>query len=62
MNEEIEKLAVQTLLEIQQREDIRRDLGERMKFVPPDLQVGERVLTGKKTREKFSKGENQENV
>ena len=26
------------------REDIRRDLAEGMKFVPPDLRVGERVL------------------
>ena len=29
LNEEIEKLAVQTHLEIQQREDIRQDLAER---------------------------------
>ena len=41
LNEEIQKLAMQTHLEIQQREDIRRDLAERMKFVPPDLRVGE---------------------
>ena len=37
LNEEIQKLAVQTHLEIQQRDDIRQDLAERMKFVPPDL-------------------------
>ena len=48
LNEEIEKLVMQTHLEIQQREDIRRYLAERMKFVPPGLRVGERVfLTGK---------------
>ena len=41
LNEEIQKLAMQTHLEVQQREDIRRDLAERMKFVPPDLRVGE---------------------
>ena len=61
MNEEIEKPAVQTHLEIQQREDIRPDLAERVKFVPPDLRVGERAFTGKKTRVTFSKGENLEN-
>ena len=41
LNEEIQKLAMKTHLEVQQREDIRRDLAERMKFVPPDLRVGE---------------------
>ena len=44
LNEEIQKLATKTRLDVQQREDIRRDLAERMKFVPPDLRVGERVL------------------
>ena len=44
LNEEIQKLAVKTHLEVQQREDIRRDLAERMQFVPPDLRVGERVF------------------
>ena len=36
-NEQIQKLAMRTNLEIQQREDIRRDLAVRMKFVPPEL-------------------------
>ena len=31
-------------LEIQQRGNFRRDLAERMRFVPPDLRVGEKVL------------------
>ena len=44
LNEEIQKLAMKTHLEVQQREDIRRDLAERMKFVPPDLRVGEQVF------------------
>ena len=44
LNEEIQKLAMQTHLELQQREDIRRDLAERMKFVPLDLRAGEHVL------------------
>ena len=46
LNEEIQKslLATKTHFEIQQREDIRRDLAERMKFVPPDLRVGESVF------------------
>ena len=43
-NEEIQKLAMQTHLEVQQRQDIRRDLAERMKFVPHDLRAGEHVV------------------
>ena len=35
----IQKLAMRTHLEVQQREDIRRDLAERMKFVPPVLRT-----------------------
>ena len=34
LNEEILKLAMRTHFEVQRREDIRRDLAERMKFVP----------------------------
>ena len=41
LNEEIQKMARRTDLEVQQREDIRRDRAERMKFVPPDLRAGE---------------------
>ena len=44
LNEENQKLAMKTHLEVQQREDLLRDLAERMKFVPPDLRVGERVF------------------
>ena len=40
VNEEIQKLAMQTYLGVQQREDIRRYLAERVKFVPPDLSSG----------------------
>ena len=36
LNQEIQNLAVKTHLEVQQREDIRRDLAEGMKSVPPD--------------------------
>ena len=43
LNEEIPKLAMRTHLELQRREDIRRDLAERVKFVPPDLRAGENV-------------------
>ena len=49
------KLCMKTHLEVQQREDIRRDLAEGMKFVPPDLRVGKQVFIGKKIRAKFSK-------
>ena len=44
LNEEFQKLAMKRHLEVQQREDIRRDLAERMKFVPPDLREGEQVF------------------
>ena len=30
--------------EVKQREDICRDLAERMKFAPPDLRMGEHVF------------------
>ena len=44
VNEEIQKLALKTHLEAQQREDIPRDLAERMKFAPLDLRVRESVF------------------
>ena len=44
LKEEIQKLAMRSHLEVQQREDIRRDLDERMKFVPPDLRARENVF------------------
>ena len=44
LKEEIQKWAMRTHLEVQQREDIRRELAERMKFAPPDRRVGEQVL------------------
>ena len=57
LDEEIQKLATKTHLEVQQREDIiRGNLGERMKFVPPDLE--NLCFTGKKIRAKFSKDAN----
>ena len=37
LNEEIQKLAMKTHFEVQQREDVRRDLAKRMQFAPPDL-------------------------
>ena len=39
---------MKTHLEVQQREDIRRDLAERMKFALPDLRIREVYFTGKK--------------
>ena len=35
---------MKTHLEVQQREDIRRDLAERMKFVSPDLRARKQVF------------------
>ena len=43
-------------LEIQQREDIRRDLAERMKFVPPDLRAREHVLYWQEDPGKIQQG------
>ena len=42
-NEELQKLTMKTHLEIQQREDIRRDLAETMWFATPDLVPGEKA-------------------
>ena len=42
-NEELQKISMKTHLEIQQREDIRRDLAANMKFIPADLVPGEKV-------------------
>ena len=57
LNEEIQKflLATKTHFEIQQREDIRRDLAERMKFVPPDLDVGECVLLARRSEQDLAR-------
>ena len=56
LNEEIQKLAMQTHLEVQQREDIRRDLAERIKFVPPDLRVGQSVFQWQAHPSKIQQG------
>ena len=56
LNEEIHKLAIQTHLEVQQREDIRRDLAERMKFVTPDLRAGEHVFHWQEDPSKIQQG------
>ena len=55
---EIQKLAMKTHLEVQQREDIRRDLAEKMKFVPPDLRVGEQVFYWQDDPNKIQQGRN----
>ena len=56
LNEEIQKLAMQTHLEVQQREDVRRDLAEGMKFVPPDLRVVESVFYWQEDPSKVQQG------
>ena len=43
-------------LEVQQREDICRDLAERMKFVPPDLRAGENVFYWQEDPSKIQQG------
>ena len=58
LNEDIQKLAMKTHLEVQQREDIRRDIAERMKFVPPDLRVGEKcVLLARRSEQNSARSE-----
>ena len=56
LKEEIQKLAMKTHLEVQQREDIRRDPAERMKFGPPDLRTGEHVFYWQKDPSKIQQG------
>ena len=56
LNEEIQTLAMRTHLEVQQREDIRRDLAERMKFAPPDLRPGEKVFYWQEDPSKIQQG------
>ena len=56
LNEEVQELAMRTHLEAQQREDIRRDLAEGMKFLPPDLRVGEQMLNGQEDPSKIQQG------
>ena len=56
LNEELQKMAMQTHLEVQQREDIRRDLAERMKFVPPDLRAREHVFYWQEDPSKIQQG------
>ena len=50
------KLNMKTHLEVQQREDIRRNLAEGMKFVPPDLRVGEQVFDWQEVPRKNQQG------
>ena len=56
LNEEIQKLAVQTHLEVQQREDIRRYLAEGMKFVSLDFRVGDQVIYWQEDPSKIQQG------
>ena len=56
LDEEIQKFAMKTHLEVQQREDTRRDLAERMKFVPPYLRVGESVSDWQEDPSKIQQG------
>ena len=55
LNEEIQKLTMR-LLEVQQREDIRRDLAERMQCVPSDLRAGENVFYWQEDPSKIQQG------
>ena len=56
LNEEIQKLAMRTHLEVQQREHVRRDLAARMMFVPPDLRARENVFYWQEDPSKIQQG------
>ena len=56
LNDEIQILAMRTHLEVQQREDIRRDLAERMRFVPPDLRARKNVFYLQEDPSKIQQG------
>ena len=56
LNEEIQKLAIKKYLEVQQLEDFRRDIADKMKFVPPDLRVGEQVFYWQEDPSKTQQG------
>ena len=47
---------MKTHLEVQQREDIGRDLAAQMKFVPPDLRAGENVFHWQEDPSKIQHG------
>ena len=57
LSEEFQKLTMKTHLEVQQREDIRRDLAEGMKFVPPGLSVGEQMFYWQEDLSKIQQGQ-----
>ena len=52
LNEENQKLAMKTHLE----EDIRRNIAERVKFVPPDLRVGKQMFYWREDPSKIQQG------
>ena len=56
LNEDFQKLSMKTHSEVQQREDIRRDLAEGRKFVFPDLRVGEQVCYCQENSSKIQQG------
>ena len=56
VNEEIQRSAMRTHLEVQQLENIRRDLVERIKFVPDNLGVGESVFYWQEHPNKIQQG------
>ena len=56
LNEEIQKLIMKTHLEVQQREDIRRDRAASRKFVTPHLRVGESVFYWQDDPSKIQQG------
>ena len=55
-NEELQKIAMKTHIEVQQREDIRRDLAANLKFIPADLVPGEKVYYWQEDHSKIKQG------
>ena len=61
LNEDYQKLSMKTHWEVQQREDIRRDLAKEWYLFLPIFQWENKCFIGNKIRAKFSKDENQQN-
>ena len=55
-NQELQRIAMRTHLEIQQRDDIRRDLAASLKFIPADLIPGEEVYYWQDDPSKIKQG------
>ena len=56
MDLELQRIAMRTHIEVQQREDIRRDLAANLKFIPAELIPGEKVYYWSEDPSKIKQG------